>query len=123
LGKKYYTDDIDKRYDSMEQAIQDQLDTIKDVILRTIPVEQIYLFGSYAYGNPNADSDLDLYVIMKDDAPYREIEAEQKIAMAVYPHQSMPTDILVTKKNQFQYRLGALTLEHEVAEKGRLIYG
>jgi predicted nucleotidyltransferase len=38
---------------------------IKDIILSTIPVEQIYLFGSYAYGTPNADSDLDIYVIMK----------------------------------------------------------
>jgi predicted nucleotidyltransferase len=78
-------------------------------------VEQIYLFGSYAYGDPHADSDLDLYVVMKDDAPYREIEAEQKITLAVYSHhshQSMPTDILVLKKNSFRHRLGALTLEH-----------
>jgi predicted nucleotidyltransferase len=106
-----------------KQAVQNQIDVIKNVILETVPVEQIYLFGSYAYGDPYADSDLDLYVVMKDDAPYREIEAEQKIAMAVYSHQSMPTDILVLKKNRFRHRLGALTLEHEVVEKGKLIYG
>jgi predicted nucleotidyltransferase len=49
----------------LEQAIKNQIDAIKNVILEIIPVEQIYLFGSYAYGTPRAESDLDLYVVMK----------------------------------------------------------
>jgi predicted nucleotidyltransferase len=111
------------RSNFVEQTIQDQLDTIKKVILDTIPVEQIYLFGSYAYGTPHADSDLDIYVVMKDNTPYDALEAEQMISSAVHRHNSMPADILVLKKSRFQYRLGALTLEHEVAEKGKIIYG
>jgi predicted nucleotidyltransferase len=107
----------------MEQVVQDQITAIKDVIVATIPVEQIYLFGSYAYGTPSVESDLDFYVIMKDDSPYRELEAEQMIAIAVYEHKSMPADILVSKKAKFQFRLSAPTLEHEVAEKGIVIYG
>jgi predicted nucleotidyltransferase len=107
----------------MEQAVQDQLNAIKNVIVSTIPVEQIYLFGSYAYGTPRADSDLDLYVIMKDDAPYDALDAELMISSAVHRHKSISADILVLKKSRFQYRLGALTLEHEVAEKGIIIYG
>jgi predicted nucleotidyltransferase len=107
----------------MEQAVQNQLDRIKNIIVDTIPVEQIYLFGSYAYGIPDADSDLDLYVIMKDDAPFDAIEAEQRIWRAIHRHKPMPADILVIKKSRFHYRCGALTLEHEVAEKGIVIYG
>jgi predicted nucleotidyltransferase len=97
--------------------------SIKEAILETIPVEKIYLFGSYAYGTPNADSDLDIYVVMKDDAPYREIEAMDKIWTAVSGKKSMPADILVIKAARFQYRLTAVTLEQEVAEKGVLLYG
>jgi predicted nucleotidyltransferase len=107
----------------MEQEVQNQLNVIKNLIVETIPVEQIYLFGSYAYGTPRTESDLDLYVVMKDDAPYTQLEAMGLISRAIHGHKSMPTDILVIKKSRFQYRLTAPTLEQEVAEKGIVIYG
>ncbi|GHT57798.1 hypothetical protein FACS1894109_10730 [Spirochaetia bacterium] len=107
----------------MEAKTQEQITAIKDIIIQTIPVEQVYLFGSYAYGVPNADSDLDFYVILKDDAPYKEIDAEDIIRHALYGKKSMPTDILVIKKSRFDYRRTATTLEREVATKGVLLYG
>ena len=42
---------------------------IQEVTRRLVEVyqpEAIYLFGSYAWGEPNADSDIDLMVIVKD---------------------------------------------------------
>jgi predicted nucleotidyltransferase len=42
----------------MEKRIQDELNILKDIIVNTVPVEQIFLFGSYANGTPHADSDL-----------------------------------------------------------------
>jgi predicted nucleotidyltransferase len=107
----------------MNQAVADQIAILKDLILETIPVEHIYLFGSYANGIPTRDSDLDLYIIMKDDAPMPELEAEQKIALAFIGRKTMPADILVSKKSRFEHRLTAPTLEREVAEKGMIIYG
>ena len=83
---------------NMNQAVEDQIAILKDLILETFPVEQIYLFGSHANGTPTNDSDLDMYVIMKDDAPLPEIEAEQKIALAFIGKKTMPADILVSKK-------------------------
>jgi predicted nucleotidyltransferase len=53
----------------MNEAVQAELDKLKELIVRAIPVEQIYLFGSFAYGTPHKDSDLDLYVVIKDDVP------------------------------------------------------
>ena len=35
-------------------------------------VEAILLVGSYAVGNQNENSDIDVYVILKDDVDYRE---------------------------------------------------
>ena len=50
----------------MEQRIQHELDVIVEGILQTVPAEAIYLFGSYANGTPNEDSDLDIYVVVPD---------------------------------------------------------
>lgn len=35
--------------------------------LRPLDPEKIIVFGSYAWGNPNKESDIDLYVITKDE--------------------------------------------------------
>lgn len=35
--------------------------------LKPLDLDRIILFGSYAYGNPNEDSDIDLYVVTKDE--------------------------------------------------------
>jgi predicted nucleotidyltransferase len=106
----------------LEQHIQDEITEIKNVIVKTIPVEKIYLFGSYAYGVPDEDSDIDIYVVMNDDAPYNEIEAEQMICHAVHGHKTLPADILVKKKSRFQRRVAAPTLEQEIVGKGIMIY-
>jgi predicted nucleotidyltransferase len=42
------------------RAVQSELDVLTNIIANTVPVEEIYLFGSYAYGTPHKDSDLDL---------------------------------------------------------------
>ena len=41
----------------------------KDIVERLKPLnpEKVILFGSYAYGNPTEDSDIDLYVVTNDD--------------------------------------------------------
>ncbi len=40
-----------------------------EIIEHLLPLnpEKVILFGSYAYGNPTADSDVDLYVVTKDN--------------------------------------------------------
>jgi predicted nucleotidyltransferase len=37
-------------------AVRAKLDTLARIIVEIVPVEQIYLFGSYAYGTPHKDS-------------------------------------------------------------------
>ena len=43
--------------------IRQNLDEISQIIAKTVPVESIYLFGSYAYGTPSKDSDVDLVTV------------------------------------------------------------
>ena len=45
----------------------------KEIIerLKVLDPEMVVLFGSYAHGEPNKDSDIDLYIVTKDDfMPY-----------------------------------------------------
>jgi uncharacterized protein len=107
----------------MDEKIQAELDKLKELIINAIPVEQIYLFGSYAYGTPHKDSDLDLYVVLKDDVLMRDLDAGLQIRMAIARKKSMPVDILAKKKKDFNNRLNDITLEKIVNRDGIRIYG
>jgi DNA polymerase sigma len=41
----------------MDETVRAELDKLTELIINAIPVEQIYLFGSYAYGTPHKYSD------------------------------------------------------------------
>jgi len=45
---------------------QDQINNIIEKIKRIIKPKCIYIFGSYIYGKPNKNSDLDLLIIKKN---------------------------------------------------------
>ena len=51
----------------MNFNVQHELDLIKESVLQAVPAEVIYLFGSYAYGTPNEESDLDIFVVVPDN--------------------------------------------------------
>jgi predicted nucleotidyltransferase len=46
--------------------LPDKISNIKESILKFVPARYIYLFGSYAYGNPTEESDIDIYVVTPD---------------------------------------------------------
>ena len=104
-------------------GIRQELDVITRIIVNTIPVEAIYLFGSYANGNPGKDSDLDLYIIFKDDLPIRELEAIFSIRKAVASVKKMPLDIIGIKQNRFLDRKLYATIERKIEREGVKLYG
>ena len=103
--------------------LRDNLDQISQIIVDTVPVESIYLFGSYAYGTPNKDSDLDLYVVFKDEMEMRELDAITAIRIAIDPVKKMTVDILGLKQNSFHDRKLYATLERKIAREGVKLYG
>jgi predicted nucleotidyltransferase len=107
----------------MDEAVQAELEKLKELIINAIPVEQIFLFGSYAYGTPHKDSDLDLYVVLKDEVQMRELDAGLQIRMAIDRKKSMPVDIITKRKSDFLDRLDDITLERKVNRDGIRIYG
>jgi len=107
----------------MEKRIQDELNILTDIIVDTVPVEQIFLFGSYAGGTPNADSDLDVYVVISEEIDIRELDAMMLIRKAIRSKKTMPVDVVVSKKNKFDQRKSELTIERQIAQEGLVLYG
>jgi len=107
----------------MDKAIQAELDKLKELIINAIPVEQIYLFGSYAYGTPQKDSDLDLYVVLKDDAETRELDAVVKILSVIGKVKTKPVDVIANKKSKYLKLATGPTVERKIAREGIKIYG
>jgi predicted nucleotidyltransferase len=107
----------------MTTALQSELNTLKEIITSIVPVEQIWLFGSYAYGIPHKDSDLDLYVILKDDVQMRLIDAAITIRIAIGRKKTMPVDVITNTISKYRERSKYPTLERTIAYKGIKIYG
>ncbi len=77
------------------------------------------LFGSYAYGAPNNDSDMDLLVVIEDvDNPLR---TAAKIAAEIeYP---VPLDILVFDANALLDAVARkAVLATEITARGKVLY-
>ncbi|MCY7292820.1 MAG: nucleotidyltransferase domain-containing protein [Ferruginibacter sp.] len=74
----------------------EQINLLKDVIVQTMQPEKVYLFGSYAHGVPNEDSDLDILIeVEKTDLPKVERNLEVWSAMDKYKQLHFPKDIFV----------------------------
>jgi predicted nucleotidyltransferase len=106
----------------MEQRVQMELEMLKETITRILPVEKIILFGSFAYGTPHKDSDIDLYVVLKDGVDMKEMDAMDAIHMAVSVKQSMPLDVVVGRYSIYQKRKTRPTIERYITNNGVVIY-
>jgi predicted nucleotidyltransferase len=102
--------------------ILNELNQVIKNIQNKIPVKQIILFGSYAYGNPRKDSDIDLCVITEDRR--RKIEIIWAIQESLYKTAKHTVDLLVYKPEEFKYRSDSVaTIEKTISNKGIVIYG
>lgn len=89
--------------------------------------ERIILFGSYAYGKPRVDSDVDLLVIsnkMRNKSVFQRDRRVSEIAHAsLSPGQHLGMDILVRSPAELRYRLRiGDPFFREVTLKGTVLY-
>jgi len=94
--------------------------SVVEKIVEKFHPERVILFGSYAYGRPGPESDVDLLVIMKTHLRSRQQRLEISRALSPRP---FPLDILVRTPEELEERLaqGDIFL-HEVVTRGKVIY-
>lgn len=98
---------------------QQQIDDITMQIASSYHPDRIILFGSYAYGNPSEDSDLDLLVVL----PFEGRPVYKSIEILEMLHPTVPLDIIVRTPEQLASRLAQHDFFlHEVIQKGKVLY-
>jgi len=106
----------------MKNDIQEELATVIQAISSNTKIESVFLFGSWAYGEPKPDSDLDIYLVIPDnDVDICDLNAE--IRFTLYKKLQLPLDLVIAKKSVFDKRSKSLTLESIIAKQGVRIYG
>ena len=89
-------------------------------IVKRFRVEKIVLFGSYAKGAPNPDSDVDLLVVMESKEPMSQrIRRVTEVAKVRF----LPMDILVRTPAEIDERLakGDFFIA-EILNQGKVLY-
>ena len=92
---------------------------LSERIAREFRPERIILFGSYAYGRPTVDSDVDLLVVM----PFEGKGVHQAIEILDRLDARLPVDLLVRTPQELRERLGMNDFFlREVVERGKVLY-
>src|SRR4051812_42549042 len=88
-------------------------------IARQFRPERVVLFGSYAYGKPTEDSDVDLLVIM----PHKEHEAVMAAEILKRVHAGFPKDLIVRSPQTIRKLLAmGDCFITEILERGETLY-
>ena len=103
-------------------AVQATIDTAVERLVAEFHPDQIWLFGSYAWGEPRTESDLDFVVVVpeSDQSPLRRAQRAQSCLWGI----PMAMDVLVPTKKDFErvrHLKGSLT--YKIINEGRLLYG
>ena len=98
---------------------EDIQSTCDDIVREFAPL-QVILFGSYAYGTPTEDSDVDLLVVMEipeSDTRRQAVEIVQRIP------RRFSMDLLVRSPEEIAYRVAYNDwFLREITEKGEVLY-
>ncbi|GAI04716.1 unnamed protein product [marine sediment metagenome] len=87
--------------------------------------EKIILFGSYAYGNPGKESDIDILVIKNiEESKIRDFRVKLKILLwDIITKENVPVDILVDNQERINQRIiDGDMFYREIMMKGNVVY-
>ena len=90
-----------------------------DAIATEFKPQKIILFGSYAYGTPNEDSDVDVMVVMPQKRYRRDLDYRIRTKVPA----GFPVDVLVEPEEKLARRVAEREcLILEVTKRGKVMY-
>jgi predicted nucleotidyltransferase len=101
---------------------QNLLDEVTRRLAVEFKPEQVWLFGSHAWAQPEEGSDLDLLVVVpqSDESPLHRAQRAHRCLRGL----RIAKDIIVKTRAELErFRHVRASLEAEILEHGRLIYG
>jgi predicted nucleotidyltransferase len=106
----------------MKTLDQNLLETATQRLVAEFEPEQVWLYGSHAWGNPHDDSDVDLLVVVphSDETPIRRAQRAHRCLRGL----RMPKDVLVeTRQEVDRVKERKTSLENIIFTRGRRLYG
>jgi predicted nucleotidyltransferase len=100
----------------------DLLEEAVERLKKEFQPEEIYLFGSHAWGTPDENSDVDLMVIVpsSDERPIQRMQRAHRCLGDL----DMSKDVFVQTRAEFdRYRHLRVSLQHQILQRGRKLYG
>lgn len=107
---------------ALTPEVQATIDTAVERLVAEFQPEQVWLFGSYAWGEPDEHSDLDFVVVVpeSDLSPLRRAQR----AHGCLGDLAMAKDVIVKTRAEFdRFRDVRPSLTYKIASEGRLLYG
>ena len=104
-----------------KSAIEQKLQAIVEKIVKEYQPEKIILFGSWAWGTPHEDSDLDLFVIKKSQKS--RLDRQQELRGLLFPR-AIPIDVLVYTPEEVEESINEnhnLFIE-DIIRNGKVLY-
>ena len=91
-------------------------------IAQAVHPEKVILFGSYAYGKPTEDSDVDFLIVHPARTRSKRMEIALKASWALEPR-PFPVDLLVRSADKIRERvkMGDFFLQ-EISQRGQVVY-
>lgn len=101
---------------------EEQIQAIVQRIVEGYAPDRIILFGSYAYGTPTEDSDLDLLII-KQNAETKRVERSIAVRSLLWGTNAPAMDIIIRTPEEMHRAAGiSYSVETAAFEQGRLLY-
>jgi uncharacterized protein len=97
------------------------IEEVKKRLIAVYDPEAIYLFGSYAWGRPDDESDLDLLVVVRDS----DEKSHKRCIPGIHALWGLgiAKDLLVYTQEEFDARVtDQTTLVYEVKKTGKVLY-
>lgn len=99
---------------------QEQIESVVQVIVEGYEPMKIILFGSYAYGHPTKDSDLDLLIIKDGEASG--IQRNRRVRNILKDF-SIPIDVIVKNSQEFDMLKDVIgTVIYPANKYGKVVY-
>lgn len=96
-----------------------QIRQVSEEIARRFQPERIILFGSYAYGTPTEDSDVDLLVVMPLPDKGRGRASDIRLHLDI----TFPLDLVVCDPEYLEQRIAMNDFFlREITERGRVLH-
>jgi len=104
---------------------------LKDEIIKRLkPLNpyKIILFGSYAYGTPSKNSDIDLYIVTNDDFIPKNWKEKINIKLKFSKllrdlKQQYDIDLITHTKKMYEKFINSNSMFSKEIQKGQVIYG